>query len=114
MVPDLSDDTIVARIEHDYLADDDNASRVGTQWTIGSVQQAVNILGERHSYESVTLGGRVEFQLLDDDENAYYAGWLIDDTECITQIVLLEWGMSDSGTTIIEVKRNGKWVREIG
>lgn len=57
---------------------------------------------------------KVRFRLLDDDREVYYGGWLHDDGKAENQMRVLEFGTIDAGATIIEVKRNGEWVIEIG
>ena len=58
--------------------------------------------------------GLVKFRLYDDDNECYYEGWLHDDNSCENQENALKWAEGDSGCTIIRVKRNGKWILEIG
>ena len=58
-------------------------------------------------------GDRLEFRLYDDDGDLVYSGWLQDDDECVNQGAALRWGETDSGCTIIKVKRDGEWTQEI-
>lgn len=59
-------------------------------------------------------GERIPFRLKDDDGEVYYEGMLHDDNECRNQLSAQKWGEDDAGCTMIEVKRDGKWVLEIG
>jgi hypothetical protein len=59
-------------------------------------------------------GPTVEFKLYDDDGGYCYGGVLTDDDECLNQSAALRWGESDYGATVIKVKRDGKWIVEIG
>jgi hypothetical protein len=59
-------------------------------------------------------GERVRFRIKDDDGEVYYGGWLNDDEECANQLSALSYGTWDAGATEIEVKRDGKWVQDIG
>jgi hypothetical protein len=56
----------------------------------------------------------VAFKLFDDDGELYYEGVLHDDDECLNQQAALAYGMTDAGCTTIKVKRDGKWVQDIG
>lgn len=104
---------IVARIDRDYLYDgkDSIPNHVGTHWTSGTVMEHMD-LGQVDTDYFPTEQTR--FRLLDDDDEVYYEGWLLNDWECAVQITVLSWGTYDSGCTTIEVKKNDEWVREIG
>lgn len=63
-------------------------------------------------------GPRTEFQLYDDDGILYYIGVFGDaEDETFGDVqynAVLNWGEWDAGCTTIKVKRDGKWVQEIG
>ena len=59
-------------------------------------------------------GDTVEFKLYDDDGGYCYGGTLTDDVEGTNQLAALRYGETDYGATLILVKRNGKWIQEIG
>lgn len=46
------------------------------------------------------------FRLLDDDRIPYFEGWADNDG----MEFALEWGMRDSGATILQVRKDGRWV----
>jgi hypothetical protein len=56
---------------------------------------------------------RKRFRLYDDDEILYYSGYFYDDDECLNQMQLLDWGMYDSGCTIIKVAEGSEFIEEI-
>ena len=55
----------------------------------------------------------IPFRTYSDDMELSYSGLLIDDDECESQFDALEYAQHDMGDTIIKVKREGKWIREI-
>jgi hypothetical protein len=57
---------------------------------------------------------RVPFRMKDDDGELMCRGVLDDDPDCGNQSAALRWGESMYGCTLIEVKRDGSWVVEIG
>lgn len=100
-------------IKQDLIGDDGNfQSRVGTVVTampLYGIERAAGFNG------SIPMSGqRIEFRLKDDDGEIYYVGELDDDEESLNQQAALRWGESDAGCTTIEVKRDGKWIQEIG
>jgi hypothetical protein len=56
----------------------------------------------------------VKFRLRDEDNEIHYKGLVRDDDDCECQSILSDWGAADTGGFIIEVRRNGEWVMEIG
>ena len=89
---------IYAKVDRDYIAEDDDVSRVGIEW----------------SSDLFPVGDTVRFRVKDDDGEVYYGGWLINDPYGNVQYNVLKWAEHDAGATTIEVKLNGKWVQEIG
>jgi hypothetical protein len=56
----------------------------------------------------------VNFRLYDDDGELMYEGFCDDDDECENQSAALRWGETMAGCTRIDVKRDDKWIGEIG
>lgn len=96
---------VVAKIDRDYQELDCK----GITWTDTEVNAY-------HEFEAIDFAdvSQVRFRALDDDEIPYFGGWLLNDDWCAVQDAILSWAMRDSGCTIIEVKENGEWKREIG
>lgn len=103
---------ICAKVDHDYLYDGEiiSESYVGKTWeaALGVEYDNTWVL------HPVPDGPKMRFRLLDDDNEVYYGGWLLNDDECINQQIILDWAMHDSGAVIIQVKVNNEWVQEIG
>lgn len=107
---------VVARIDRDYLSrggylhGEPMEKRIGTEWTLGSIKDSTG------GVIDLTDAEKVRFRLLDDDNEVYYGGWLLDDVDCFIQDAVLEWGKYDSGCTTIQVKQepNGEWRTDIG
>ena len=96
---------VVAKIDRDYQ----ELGCVGINWTADEVNAY-------HEYEPIDFREvpTARFRALDDDEIPYLGGWLLNDDWCAVQDAILSWAMRDSGCTIIEVKENNEWKREIG
>ena len=102
--------------DHIHLESDELPSRVGYHEEHSRISSYAAWMGDK----SEPLPGwpehtkLVKFRLYDDDNECYYEGWLHDDESCENQENALKWAEGDSGCTMIRVKRNGKWVLEIG
>ena len=88
-------------IDRDYLSEPGEESRVGMDSGLDR-------------WATSMKRPKIRFRLLDDDKIVYYGGWLHDDRDCMNQSDALAFGMHDAGCTEIQVKREGKWVTEIG
>ena len=99
----------VAEIDKDYESDPGESVVGRTQWTVTELYK----FSEYDPTEALPAV-KTRFRLLDDDNNVYYGGWLLNDDTCAVQSIVLEWGTHYAGCTTIEVKKNGEWVREIG
>jgi hypothetical protein len=108
------------RIDRDYINDDGIVpSRVGTQEEHSRIPVIAWVAGmQSERLPETGADGQplplVRFRLLDDDEQVYYDGELHDDGEGLNQLAALRYGEGDAGCTIVEVKRDGQWVREVG
>jgi hypothetical protein len=96
---------IIAQIDRDYITNPKEGllSRVGKEWFVSSNPD------ERADYETE----KTRFRCKDDDGEIYYGGWLLNDSECIAQQIVLEWARVDAGCTTIEVKIDEEWKQEI-
>jgi len=101
-------------ITHDLIADVANGdvSRVGYKLDVMPLYGIEKVMGIDD--EIPTASTKVEFRLRDEDGEVHYQGVLDDDDDCENQSAALRFGESDTGACIIEVKRNGAWVMEIG
>ena len=99
----------VAQIDRHYEYSPDEVSVIGTQWTVKELLK----FSEYDPNEPLPTE-EIRFRLLDDDDNVYYGGWLLNDSGCAVQSIVLEWGTYYAGCTTIEVKKNDEWFREIG
>lgn len=107
--------TNVAKLTHDHL--DKKKGELGFSWEGFYRFWSGQNFGEDSGIPSEDfLHGTtvVDFRLYDDDGELYYSGWLKDDSWAMVQQFVLAWAMADSGCTTITVKRDGKWVQEIG
>ena len=79
-------------------------------WTVDSIENSLHITLDLEGAE------KVRFRLLDDDNEVYYGGWLLDDSEATVQEAVLEWGKYDAGCTTIQVKYpdDTEWRTDIG
>ena len=50
---------------------------------------------------------------MDDDDEVYYEGLLVDNDQCDAQISVLDYTMYDAGCVQVQVKRGGKWITDI-
>lgn len=85
-----------ARITVDYLAEGDSfadGSKRGLKW--GDL--------------SMTEGPIIQFRLLDDDGEIYYRG----EGDNVSLEIVFEWAQSDSGCTLLQIRKNGEWRDEI-
>lgn len=98
---------VIAELTKDWIDSDKPLRQV--QWDTESI-----LLW--WGWETALVYGKdkIPWRLYDDDGELYYEGWLYEDDEAIIEQAVLDWGMHDSGCTEIQVKRNGKWVTEIG
>lgn len=113
-MPKVQGNPIVAQVDKDWIntgEHDDIPSRANN---VNFEHQEIEQMYGQGVVEYDDGVTKVRFRLLDDDEQPYYGGWLLDDSEGYVQMTLLDWGRADAGCTIIEVKKGGLWVREIG
>ena len=107
----------VAKIDKDYLANSEEQfpTRVGTEWTEHELKEyfARQNLGEELTDLNLE-DNKTRFRLLDDDREVYYGGWLLNDDQCLVQMMVSAWGTYDAGAIHIEIKKDGEWVMEIG
>jgi len=87
------------RITEDLLYDGtgDIPSRVGTE--------------RKHATHDEPIYNAIQVRLLDDDEIHYYTAICEEDEESLED--LFYWAQRDAGTTIMQTKKDGKWVDEI-
>lgn len=93
---------VVVHIDKDYCCEaDEDTNRVGVERKVPD-------------NNSRTKGPKVRFRTLSDDREPSFGGWLIDDDASWNQFWMLDFGKTDHGDTMIEVRRDGKWVQDIG
>ena len=97
----------VAYVDRDYQ----ELECVGAEWTD---QEVLTYYGEDAPKIEDYPMEITRFRCLDDDDNVYLGGWLLNDDWCAVQQTVLSWATWDSGCTTIEVKVDGEWKREIG
>lgn len=106
---------MTVHIHKDFIYSDDEP---GEQGDAGYVLDRMPMYGVERMMgidDSIPSQGKtVEFRLFDDDGVLCYEGVLTDDEECTNQTAALRWGEGNGGCTLIEVKRDGSWVAEIG
>jgi len=107
----MSDQTTVAKVDRDYLADGAEDTRVGSRWT---TKEVLTYASEPVDIQDVLKSPKTRFRLKDDDGEVYYGGWLLNDDFCAVQEIVLKWGTWDAGCTTIEVKVNNEWKQEMG
>jgi len=56
---------------------------------------------------------QLPFRCMDDDDEVYYEGLLVDNDQCDAQISVLDYTMYDAGCVQVQVKRGGKWITDI-
>jgi hypothetical protein len=115
----------LAKIDRDYLnerwnkegGEYNNTNRVGTEWTDEELKDYYSAQNMGEQLQPDWSPGSTEptrFRLLDDDREVYYGGWLLDDDECLVQMMVSAWGTWDAGAIHIEIKKGDEWVMEIG
>ena len=106
----------VAKVDRDYIAGS-GPTRIGTEWTVDELKDYYSRqnMGEQLQPDwSPGSTEQIRFRLLDDDREVYYGGWLLNDDECLVQMMVSAWGTYDAGAIHIEIKRGEEWVMEIG
>jgi hypothetical protein len=101
------------RITKDFIAEAGEPTRVG----YSEEHERIPVIAVAAGFQSQPLATEyplVEFRLRDEDDEVHYEGELHDDPECDNQLAALRFGEADTGACIIEVKRDGQWVMEIG
>jgi hypothetical protein len=84
---------------------------------VGVSGESINVGLGRIAPEYVDLPNTqalIAFRAYDDDGELYYEGVLHDDDEALNQQAALGYCRNDAGCTTIKVKRQGKWVQDIG
>lgn len=104
---------VVAQITKDIILIEDDISYEGKQFHIEAMADWWG-WGDSPAVTDLQGVDKPQFRLYDDDGELYYEGWLYNDDQCVVQQFVLEWAKANDGCTTIKVKKDGKWVQEIG